>query len=81
MRGCSRAIASWRPAFCPSLLDSAAVVARPGLAWGLQLVALVIVGAALPIGLVYDALRVEVSLLAVGGGLFLLGRWLQGPAR
>lgn len=43
--------------------------------------ALVIVGAALPVGLVYDALRVEVAMLAVGGGLFLLGRWLQGPAR
>ncbi len=43
--------------------------------------ALVIVGAALPIGVIYDALRVEVALLAVGGGLFLVGRWLQGPAR
>lgn len=51
------------------------------MAWGLQLVGLVIVGAALPIGLVYDALRVEVGLLGVGGGLFLLGRWLQSPAR
>ena len=49
-----------------------------GLAWVLQLVALAIVGAALPIGVVYDALRVEVGLLAVGGALFLAGRWLQG---
>jgi hypothetical protein len=30
---------------------------------------------------VYDALRVEVSLLALGGGLFLFGRWLQGSPR
>jgi hypothetical protein len=56
-------------------------VRLPSLAWGLQLVALAIVGAALPIGVVYDALRAEVALLAVGGALFLLGRWLQGPAR
>jgi hypothetical protein len=52
-----------------------------GLAWGLQLAALVVVGAALPIGVVYDALRVEVAMLAVGGGMFLLGRWLQGSGR
>ncbi len=44
----------------------------------MQLVALAIVGAALLVGLVYGALRAEVGLLAAGGGLFLLGRWLQG---
>ncbi len=67
-----------------ALVDFAAVHSRArfaSLAWGLQLAALVIVGAALPIGVIYDALRVEVSLLAVGGALFLLGRWFQGSAR
>ena len=66
------------------MLDCPAVQSRAklaSLAWGLQLIALAIVGAALPIGLVYDALRTEVTLLAVGGGLFLLGRWLQGAGR
>jgi hypothetical protein len=47
----------------------------------MQLLALAIVGAALPIGVVYDALRVEVGLLAVGGALFVGGRWLQGRGR
>lgn len=41
---------------------------------GFQLLALVLVAAALPVGLVYDAVRTEVAMLAVGGGLFLLGR-------
>ncbi len=50
---------------------------RHSLAWTLQFLALVIVGAALLIGLAYDALRVEVTMLAVGGGMFLLGRWLE----
>lgn len=51
------------------------------LGWTLQLVALVVVGSALLVGLAYDALRTEVALLAVGGGLFLLGRTLQGDRR
>lgn len=51
------------------------------LGWTLQLLALVIVGSALLVGLAYDALRTEVALLGVGGGLFLLGRWLQAGSR
>ena len=30
------------------------------------------------LGLFYDQVRVELAICAVGGGLFLLGRWLQG---
>ncbi len=53
-----------------------------GLARLLQLIALVVVGSGLLVGLVYDQIRLEVGLLGVGGALFLLGRWLQarGPA-
>lgn len=51
------------------------------LGWTLQLLALVVVGSALLVGLAYDALRAEVALLGVGGGLFLLGRTLQGGRR
>jgi len=46
--------------------------------WTLQFLALVIVGSALLVGLVYDALRLEVGLLAFGGVMFLTGRWLHG---
>jgi hypothetical protein len=46
--------------------------------WTLQFLALVVVGTALLVGLVYDALRTEIAMLAVGGGLFLLGRQLLG---
>lgn len=48
------------------------------LAWVLQLLALVLVGSGLLIGLVYNQVRVELAICAVGGVLFLLGRWLQG---
>ena len=47
---------------------------RASLGRGLQFVALVLVAAALPVGLVYDAVRTEVAMLGVGGGLFLIGR-------
>ena len=47
------------------------------LGWGLQLLALVVVGSALLIGLVYASMRAELSMLAIGGALFFLGRWLQ----
>jgi hypothetical protein len=47
------------------------------LAWVLQFLALVLVGSGLLIGLVYNQIRVELAICAVGGGLFLLGRWLQ----
>ena len=49
---------------------------RDSLGWWLQLLALVIVGSSLLVGLVYDQVRLEVALLGVGGGVFLLGRWL-----
>lgn len=48
-----------------------------GVAWSLQVLALVVVGSALLVGLVYDALRAEVAMLVIGGALFLLGRRLE----
>jgi hypothetical protein len=48
------------------------------LAWTLQVLALILVGAALLVGVAYDQIRVELGMLGVGAGLFLLGRWLQG---
>jgi len=50
---------------------------RESLGWTLQFLGLVIVGTALLVGLIYDALRTEVAMLAVGGGLFLIGRQLH----
>ena len=50
----------------------------PSLGWTLQFLALLVVASALVVGLVYDALRAEVAMLAVGGGMFLFGRWLEG---
>jgi len=47
------------------------------LGWGLQLFALVVVGSALLIGLAYESMGAELTMLAVGGGLFLVGRRLQ----
>jgi hypothetical protein len=47
-----------------------------GLGWSFQLLALVIVGVALLIGLVYGAVRTELAVATVGALLFLLGRWL-----
>jgi hypothetical protein len=47
------------------------------LGWGLQLLALVIVGSALLIGVAYGSMRVELTMLVVGGAVFLTGRWLQ----
>lgn len=48
------------------------------LGWTLQFLALVIVGSALLVGLVYDAIRTEVAMLGVGGAMFLVGRWMEG---
>jgi len=45
--------------------------------WGLQLLALALVGSSLLIGLVYNEVRTELAVCAVGGVLFLFGRWLQ----
>lgn len=47
------------------------------LGWSLQFLALIIVGSALLIGLVYGSMNAELTLLAVGGAVFLVGRWLQ----
>ena len=47
------------------------------LGWVLQLLALVLVGTALLVGLVYGQIRTEVMMLAVGGALFLVGRKLN----
>jgi len=49
-------------------------------AWTLQVLALVIVGSALVIGLYYDEIRTEIGMLAVGGALFLFARWLDRRA-
>lgn len=50
------------------------------LGWVLQLLALALVGSGFLVGLVYNEVRAELAICAVGGGLFLLGRWLQGRA-
>jgi len=49
----------------------------PGLGWFLQVLALVIVGSALIFGMIYNQVRLELAVAAVGGALFLLGKWLQ----
>ncbi len=51
---------------------------RQSLGWTLQFLALAVVGSSLLVGVVYDAVRTEVAMLGVGGGMFLLGRWLEG---
>lgn len=51
---------------------------RTSVGWVLQLLGLALVGSALLIGLVYNQVRLEVAICAVGGAMFLLGRWLQG---
>ena len=47
------------------------------LGWILQLLGMVVVGSALLVGLFHAALRTEVAMLAIGSGLFLLGRRLE----
>ena len=42
--------------------------------WLMQFGGLVLVGVALLLGLVQEALRTEIALMAVGGALFLIGR-------
>lgn len=44
----------------------------------LQLAGLVVTGAGLWNGLLGGNVRRELLLLAVGAGIFFLGRWLQG---
>ena len=48
------------------------------LGWLLQVGGMVLVGTALLVGFLYEALRAEVVMLGVGGGLFLLGRRVEG---
>ena len=47
------------------------------LTWTLQVLALVIVGTGLLIGVVYDQVRLELGMMGVGAGLFLFARWLE----
>jgi hypothetical protein len=47
------------------------------LGWVLQLLALALVGSGLLVGLIYNEIRTELAICAVGGVMFLLGRWLQ----
>jgi hypothetical protein len=51
-----------------------------GIGWVLQVLALVIVGSAFVLGMIYDQIRLELAVAAAGGVLFLVGRWLQGRA-
>ena len=49
--------------------------------WALQVMALVVVGSALLIGLTYESMSAELTMLAIGGVLFLVGRRLrEGPS-
>ena len=50
---------------------------RANMGWFLQILGMVVTGAALLIGLGYGVLRAEVFILALGGGIFLLGRYLS----
>ncbi len=49
------------------------------LGWLLQVLGLVVVGAALGVGLIYEQVRLELVMLAVGGVSFLTGRILGRP--
>lgn len=51
------------------------------LAWTLQVIALVVVGTGLLVGLVYDQIRVELGMLGIGAAVFLFARWLEARSR
>ena len=51
------------------------------LTWTLQVLALVIVGTGLLVGVVYDQVRVELGMMGVGAALFLFARWLEARSR
>jgi cell shape-determining protein MreD len=51
------------------------------LAWTLQVLALVIVGTGLLVGVVYDQIRVEIGMLGVGAAVFLFARWLEARSQ
>ena len=61
---------------CATLVRGAESDGMQTLGWTLQVLALVIVGTALLVGLFYDQVRAELGMLAVGGGMFLTGRWI-----
>ncbi len=46
-------------------------------AFTLKVLALIIVGMAIPVGVYNDDIRTEVMMLAIGGGLFLAARWID----
>ena len=50
-------------------------------AWTLQVLALVIVGTSLLVGMVYDQVRLELGMLGVGAAVFLFARWLETRSR
>jgi len=49
------------------------------LGWGLQFLALVVVGCALFLGLAYESMAAELILLGLGILLFMLGKRVQDP--
>lgn len=49
------------------------------LGWSLQFLALVVVGFALFLGLAYESMAAELSLLGLGILLFMLGKRIQDP--
>jgi len=51
------------------------------LTWTLQVLALVIVGTGLLIGVAYDQVRIELGMLGVGAAVFLFARWLESRGR
>ncbi len=44
--------------------------------WFLQVCGLILAGSALGVGMIYEAVRLELAMLAIGGVCFLTGRWL-----
>lgn len=49
------------------------------LGWLLQVLGLILAGAALGVGLIYGQVRMELALLAVGGVAFVTGRLIGRP--
>lgn len=47
--------------------------------WLLQVLGLILAGAALGVGLIYGQVRLELALLAVGGVAFVTGRLIGRP--
>lgn len=49
------------------------------LGWLLQVLGLMLVGAALGVGLIYGQVRMELALLGIGGVVFVTGRLIGRP--